>query len=239
MRSTPRLINPLVNTSPVLKESCTWHKISYWYISASSMHSLTQCDVKIDGERNTMSEHANTGEATQDFVNEVADSGEVGEEHPGWHKHVSLVILIMALLSALGAVLAGMTAHQALIERTEEIIELNIMEGDRIYMETLRSKHEILTALGESPDQAEIEAIEAFEKDMQDLETEAAIEETKVITAISTHLIFAIVVALLSLGTALCGMSIIADQKYLWMVGTVFGVIGTIGLGIGVLSMIF
>ncbi len=77
------------------------------------------------------------------------------------------------------AELAGMTAHQALIERTEEIIELNIMEGDRIYMETLRSKHEILTALGESPDQAEIEAIEAFEKEMQELETEDAIEEAE------------------------------------------------------------
>ena len=186
-----------------------------------------------------MSEHAKTEETAQDFVNAVVDSGEVGEEHPRWHKHVSLIILIMALLSALGAVLAGMTAHHALIERTEGIIELNIMEGDRIYVETLRSKHEILTALGESPDQAEIEAIEAFEKEMQELETETALEEAMVITAIGTNRIFAVVVALLSLGTALCGMSIIADQKSLWIVGTVFGVIGTIGLGIGVLSMIF
>ena len=186
-----------------------------------------------------MSKYAKTGQTEQDFVNEVADSGEAGEKHPRWHKHVSLTILIMALLSALVAVLAGMTAHQALIERTEEIIELSILEGDRIYVETLRSKHEILTALGETPDQAEMEAIEAFEKEMQELERETAVEEAMVLTAISNNRIFAIVLALLSLGTALGGMSIIADQKYLWIVGIVFGVIGTIGLGLGILTMIF
>jgi len=186
-----------------------------------------------------MSKQAKTGQTEQDFVNEMIDSREAGEEHPRWHKHVSLIILIMALLSAMGVVLAGMTAHQALIERTEEILEVNIMEGDRIYVETLRSKHEILTALGESPDQAEIEAIEAFEKEKRELGRETAVEEVMVQTATSTNRIYTIAVALLSLGTALCGMSIIADWKPLWIVGIVFGVIGTIGLGIGVLTMIF
>jgi hypothetical protein len=174
----------------------------------------------------------------QDFVNSAVDSGEVREAHPRWHKHASLIILIMALLSALGAVLAGNNVNQALIDRTEEIIELNTKQGDRIYVETLRSKHEILTALGEPPDQVEIEAIETFEKDMQDLEREAAIEEVMVITAISISRILIIALTLLSLGTALCGMSIIANQKYLWIVGIVFGLTGAIVLGIGVLIMI-
>ena len=74
---------------------------------------------------------------------------------------------------------------------------------------------------------------------MRELETEDAIEEAMVITAISTNRIFAVVVALLSLGTALCGMSIIANQKYLWMVGLAFGAVGTAGLGLGVISMLF
>ena len=186
-----------------------------------------------------MSEHAKIEDVARDFVNEVVDSEGAGDEHPRWHKHVSLIVLIMALLTALVAVLAGMTAHQALIERTEEIIEVDILEDDRIYVETLRSKHEILTALGESPDQAEMEAIEAFEKEVRELEKEAAVEEAMVITAITTNRIFVIVVALFSLGTALCGMSIIADQKYLWIIGLLFGVVGTAGLGLGVISMLF
>jgi hypothetical protein len=78
-----------------------------------------------------------------------------------------------------------------------------------------------------------------FEQDVQDLEREAAIEEVIVVSAISSNHIFTIVVALLSLGTVLGVMSIIAEQKSLWIVGIVFGVMGVIGLGIGVLSMIF
>ena len=54
-----------------------------------------------------MSEHANTGEAAQDLVIEAVDSKEDEEEHPGWHKHVSLTILILALLSALVVVLSA------------------------------------------------------------------------------------------------------------------------------------
>ena len=93
-----------------------------------------------------MSKQSKMDQTEQDFVNEVVDSEGAGEEHPGWHKHVALIILIMALLSALVAVLASITAHQALIERTKEIIEVDIMEGDRIYVEVLKTKHEILAA---------------------------------------------------------------------------------------------
>jgi len=68
---------------------------------------------------------------------------------------------------------------------------------------------------------------------------EAPEEEAMVITATSSNRIFTIAVPLLALGTALCGMSIIADQKSLWLVGIVFGVVGVFSLGIGILTMIF
>ncbi|MFC2055484.1 DUF4337 family protein [Chloroflexota bacterium] len=186
-----------------------------------------------------MSELPETVESAQDFITDVMDSKDVGERHPKWHKHVALTTLIMALLTALGAMLASISANQSLIDRTQEVIELNSLEGDRIYVETLKSKHEILTTLGETPDQAEIKEITAFEKETQELDTQAAGEETLVLTATKSHHVFAIAVALLSLGTALCGMSIIVNQKYLWGAGLLFGAIGTAGLGLGVLRMLF
>jgi hypothetical protein len=186
-----------------------------------------------------MSELPETVESAQDFVTDVMDSQEVGDGHPRWHKHVALTTLVMALLTALGAMLAGMSATQSLIDRTQEIIEVNSLESDRIYVETLKSKHEILTALGETPNQAEMMAITAFEKGIQELDTQAADEETLVLTATWSHHIFVIAVALLSLGTALCGMSIIVNQKYLWGAGLLFGAIGTVGVGLGVLRMLF
>jgi hypothetical protein len=88
----------------------------------------------------------------------------------------------MALLTTLGAMLAGMSAIQSLIERTQEIIEVNSLEGDRIYVETLKSKHEILTTLGETPDQAEITTITVFEKEIQELDNETIDDESLVKT---------------------------------------------------------
>ena len=186
-----------------------------------------------------MSEIPESVETAEDFITDAMDSQEVGDGHPRWHKHVALTTLIMALLTALGAMLAGMSSHQAMIERTQEIIEVNSLESDRIYVETLKSKHEILTTLGETPDQAEIKAIAAFEKELQELETQAAGEETLVLTDTRSHHIFAIAVTLLSLGTALCGMSIIVNQKFLWGAGLLFGAIGSVGVGLGVLRMLF
>jgi len=184
-----------------------------------------------------MSELPESVETAEDFITDVLETQEVGDGHPRWHKHVALTTLVLALLTALGAMLAGMSAHQAMIDRTQEIIEVNSFEGDRNYVETLKVKHEILTALGETPDQAEITTIAAIEEEMLELEIKTFGDESLVNTTTKAHHIFAIAVALLSLGTALCGMSIIVNQKYLWGVGLLFGTIGTAGVGLGVLGM--
>ena len=186
-----------------------------------------------------MSELPETVETAQDFITDVIEPQEVGGGHPRWHKHVALTTLVLALLTALGAMLAGMSANQAMIERTQEIIEVNSLEGDRIYVETLKSKHEILTVLGETPDQTEITTISAIEEEILELEIRTAGDESLVKTTTKAHHIFAIAVALLSLGTALCGTSIIVNQKYLWGAGLLFGAIGTVGVGLGVLRMLF
>ena len=185
-----------------------------------------------------MSELPETVETAQDFITDGMDSQEVGNGHPRWHKHVALTTLVMALLTALGAILAGMSSHQAMINRTQEIIEVNSLEGDRNYVEALKSKHEILTTLGETPDQTEITTISAIEEEMLELEIKTVDDESLVETTTKGHNIFAIAVALLSLGTALCGMSVIVNQKYLWGVGLLFGAIGTAGVGLGVLGML-
>jgi hypothetical protein len=185
-----------------------------------------------------MSEVIETAETAQDTVLEAVESKEVGEQHPRWHKQVALTTLVMALLAALGALLAGRTANEALLGRTAEIIEMSRLEGDRLSVETLKSKHEILLALGETPDQAEVKRIKAFEAEMRELDTEAACEEALALSSASAHQILAIGVTMLSLGITLGGMAIVVERKYLWYVGLVFGALGILTVGIGVLPML-
>jgi hypothetical protein len=78
-------------------------------------------------------------------------------KHPRWHKRAALSTLLMAVLAAIGAKLSGITSNQALMERTRESIEISILEGNEVEVAIIRAKHDILSSLGETSDQAEVE----------------------------------------------------------------------------------
>lgn len=181
-----------------------------------------------------MSELTETTETAQDAVTEAVESKEPGEEHPGWYRQVAFSTLVLALLAALGGLLAGITANDALFERTKEIIKVSYLEADHIRVDALRSKHEILTVLGETPDPGEVETLAAFEEEMREMEADTAREELIALRFAGAHTIFAIAVTLLSLGITLGGMAVIVERKSLWAVGLVFGAVGAVGIGLGI-----
>jgi hypothetical protein len=185
-----------------------------------------------------MFESTGMTKVAHDAVLETFESEEGTERHPRWHRQVALTTMIMALLAAFGSLLAGITANEALLERTIEIIEVSYLEGDRVYVETLRAKHEILAAVGETPNSAEFEAVLAFEEEMRELEADAAREEELVLATAHTHMIFAVAVTLLALGITLGGTAVVVERKLLWVAGLVFGAAGAAGVGLGVLRML-
>jgi hypothetical protein len=146
--------------------------------------------------------------------------------------------MIMALLAAIAGLLAGMSANEALLERTQEIIKFSQLEGDRACVETLKAKHEILTALGETPDPVEVEIVAASERETRELATVTAREEAMALANARTHLIFAVAVTLLSLGITVGGMAVVLERKALWAAGLLFGTVGAVGTGLGILSML-
>lgn len=185
-----------------------------------------------------MSDLTEITQTAQDAITEEVGSKEVGGVHPEWHKQVAFTTLIMALLAALGGMLAGISVHQAFVERTKEIIEMSSLEGDRLYVETLKTKHEILVVLGETPDPAEIESMVAFEKELRELEAGAARDEALAATTGNAHVIFAIAVTLLSVGITLGGMAVVVERKWLWFAGLVVGTAGVLGVGVGIALML-
>jgi hypothetical protein len=114
------------------------------------------------------------GESTE-LANELvleADQEDASEhKSPRWHTYLALSTLLMAILTAMGALLAGMTAHEALLEKTEEVVELTILEADRVEVDLIKAKHEILISLGESPDPLEVERIEVYQEETDELGT--------------------------------------------------------------------
>lgn len=186
-----------------------------------------------------MPEEFESSELVNELVMEqIEDKVEQASKMHKWHRQVALSTLFLALLAALGGLLSGITSHEAQLEKTEEIISLTVLEGDRVSVEVLKSKHEILISLGETPDEAEVAAIQAFEAEIEEKREAAVEEETLAQVIAQTHLIFAIAVTVLAVGISVSGMSVVLEQKWLWTVGMVFGTVGTIGLGIGIISML-
>ena len=185
-----------------------------------------------------MSEEIEATELANELLMEQVDKdeGAPGERH--WHRLVAFSTLIFAMFAALGGLLSGITAHESTQEKTQEVISLTILEGDRVSVEVLKAKHDILLSLGESPDEAEIEAIRAFELEIEQKREEFAEEERLVQAIGQTHLIFAISVTFIAVAIALSGMSVVLGQKWLWVLGMVPGLAGAAGLVLGIITML-
>lgn len=184
-----------------------------------------------------MSEFSESTEVITELVLEE-DQHDRNSKHLHWHTQVAFSTLLMALFTAVGALLAGVTAHEALLDRTQELIDISIAENDRVSTEVLKAKVEILAELGEPPDPADLARIETFETGFEQFKEATELEEGTVQSVSSPHLALAVSVALLSVGITLSGMSIIVEQKTLWIAGLVVGVIGSLGVVYGILILV-
>ena len=174
-----------------------------------------------------------TGEHAHEKIREHLYEGGQHANSPRWFTHVALSTLLMALLSAFGALMAALSAHESLLERTQEILEFVALETDRTEIEVLGAKHEILRQFDETPPESELARVRAYREDVARLANQTIEEETNVRTATHAHLVFAVAVTLLSIGITLSGMAIIARRRFLWLVGLVFGLAGAVSVVLG------
>ena len=184
-----------------------------------------------------MSESESSAALVDELVLESVKEDEA-HQGPKWHRQVALSSLILALLAALSGLLAGLTASQELHVRTQEIMDVTRLESERVNVQVLRTKHELLEGLGRAPDPDELAQIQAYEDEVEALAAELAAEERQDERTGSTHLILAIAVMLLSVGITLGGMAIVVEEKFLWYAGLVVGAAGILGLVLGVVRML-
>ena len=157
---------------------------------------------------------------------------------PGWYRGVAFTILLLSVVTALSALLAGMTAHETLLDRTEEIIDLSVAETDELTVQIFRTKHELQAALGEPVDADEVAEIERMESEAEEFEKEAAAAEASALGAASNHLLLAIAATIAAIAIAVTGLAPIVFQRWLWLVGIVIGALATVLLGIGIVRIL-
>ncbi|NIV29597.1 MAG: DUF4337 family protein [Anaerolineae bacterium] len=117
-------------------------------------------------------------------------------------------------------------------------MELTLRENERVNVQVLKAKHELLEGLGRAVDPDELAQVQAFEQEIEALAAELVAEERQDERTSGTHLILAIAVMLLSVGITLGGMAIVVEEKFLWYAGLVVGAAGILGLILGVVRML-
>ena len=185
-----------------------------------------------------MSEQSESAELANELFMDHMEQDQDASREKRWHKQVALSTLIFAMLAALGGLLSGITANESQLEKIEEIISLTVLEGDRVSVEVLSAKHDILLSLGEIPDEDELEAIQVFEAEIAEKQEEILREETLAVLAGQTHMIFAISVAILAAGISLSGMAVVVSERWLWIIGLIVGALGSFGIAWGISTML-
>jgi hypothetical protein len=159
------------------------------------------------------------------------------ERGPGWFRGVAFTTLAFSVLASIAALLAGMSAHEILLERTEEIVAVTNRDADRITVEVLRAKHEVQTALGVTPDAEEVAEIAALEAEAAVEDDKALADDAAVREGSSEHLVFALAATVFAVAIAVTGLSAIVRQRWLWGAGIVMGVVAVAVLAAGVIWM--
>jgi hypothetical protein len=180
-----------------------------------------------------MTEYGESAELAADLALE-----DISEGVPSWYRGVAFTILVLSVVTATAALLAGMTAHETLLDRTEEIVDVSIAETDQLTIEILRTKHELQIALGQPPDPVEVAEIERMEAEAERYAEEAAAAEASALGAASNHLLLAIAATVAAIAIAVTGLAPIVIQRWLWIVGIVIGAAATGLLAIGIVRIV-
>ncbi len=185
-----------------------------------------------------MTEYSEGAEVAAELAMESVGEGSTDGVNLSWHRSAAFATLVLAVLAAISALLAGVTSGEILIDRTEEIVDLSEALSDQVRVEVLEAKHQLLAAAGVGippEDIAEIEAIEVAEKELKEAQ-EAA--RDKAFAAESTHLVFGIAATIVAVSIAVTGLAVIANQRWLLAVGGLGGLIGLGILGIGLFEFV-
>jgi len=172
-------------------------------------------------------------------MEKALDKNSLTDHDLSWFRPSSMMTMVIALFAAISGLLAGITANDVMVERTSEILTVERLQADRLTLELLNAKDEILEALdGKVVTDEAINKFRRLEDRIGALEREVENTESDVKGTLLAHELFAIAVTLFSLGITLSGLALVSRRKSLWLGGLVLGMGGGCLMGLGLLEML-
>jgi hypothetical protein len=150
----------------------------------------------------------------------------------GWIIRVAVSSAIVAALAAVASLKAGHTANEAMLAQIESANKWNYFEAKSIKAAQLRTKGEILAALGKPIIPADHAKLGEYQKEQEEIKAEAEALASKSKLFLREHITFSHSVTFFQVAIAVSAMSVLVRRKFLWSVSLCF-------VGTGLIFFVF
>ena len=148
---------------------------------------------------------------------------EAGER---WILGVALSSAILASLAALASLQAGHSSNEAMISQIETANEWSHFQSKSIKEAQLKSKMDILDALGKAPSEADRNKLLEYQKDKDELQKTAETFQKEAKHHLRLHHALSRSVTMFQIAIAIGAISVLTRRRRFWLISLCFGLVG-------------
>jgi hypothetical protein len=143
-----------------------------------------------------------------------------------WIQFVALTTAIIAAFAAICSLLAGDHANEAMISQIQSSDQWNYYQAKGIKSGQLKTRIEILKALGHETTPADEEKLKQYEEQQEEIKKEGDAKQAESTTHLRKHKNLAAGVTMFQIAIAIGAISVLTKRKHFWGVSLVFGAAG-------------
>lgn len=144
----------------------------------------------------------------------------------GFNMRVALTAAILAVIAAVGAMMAGHAANEALILQIKSSDSWSYYQAKSIKSSVLSSKIDILQAMKKKASDEDLKKQEEYKTDMEKTSDEAKGYADASEAEMQKHVTLARAVTFFQIAIALSAIAVLTKKRQLWLGGMVLGIIG-------------
>ncbi len=155
-------------------------------------------------------------------------------QHSGeaWISWVALSTAILAVLATIASLLSGQHANEAMMSQIAASDQWNYYQSKSIKASVLDTK----ISLASAPNELDRAKAERYEKQQEEIKSEAEHKQAEAKTDFHRHEVFARGVAMFQIAIAIAAVSALTKKRRFWIVSLLFGAVGCIFLALGAMA---
>jgi len=139
-----------------------------------------------------------------------------------WISWVALTTAILAVLAAIASLLSGEHANEAMLSQIEASSQWSYYQAKSIKAAVLDAK----AAFTGAPDESDQSKRARYEKEQEEIKSEAEHREAAAKSYFHKHEVFARGVTMFQIAIAIAAISALTRKRRFWIVSLVFGAVG-------------